>query len=232
MEGMAGVESFQLPFVQSAATIGDWKLQQPGTIGLLDVIRNAKPTALIGVSGQFGAFDQAVVEAMCAQNNRPIIFPLSNPTSKAEATPQDIDRWSAGRALVGTGSPFPAIVRNGIARKVDQTNNSYIFPGVGLGAVAVQARRVTAGMMMAAAKALASISPALKDPSQTLLPPVAELRAVSKAVALAVAGQALEEGLTSGISAADIEVLVGRSMWAPSYASLPNASGTLESSRG
>ena len=121
---------------------------------------NAKPTTLIGVSGQQGAFTEEIVRAMAQTVKRPVIFPLSNPTSRCEATPEDLMRWTEGRAIIGTGSPFHAVEWEGRKIPVDQTNNSYIFPGVGLGILAVKARRVTDSMFMAAAQALAELSPA------------------------------------------------------------------------
>ncbi len=139
LEGMSGLAPFQLPFLQTRQAIAGWQLTHPDKIGLLDVVRNAHPTVLIGVSGQAGAFSEPVVRAMAECNKRPVIFPLSNPTSRAEATPVDIEAWTEGRALIGVGSPFPPITRDGARFKVDQTNNSYIFPGVGLGALAVGA---------------------------------------------------------------------------------------------
>src|SRR5436309_4441910 len=145
---------------------------------------------------------------MAEISRRPVIFPLSNPTSRAEATPDTIQRWSHGRAVIGTGSPFPPLVRDGTRFKVDQTNNSYIFPGVGLGAIAARAGRVTDAMFMAAAKALAQMSPARTDPRANLLPPVTALREVSIAVALAVARQAHNDGLTTGLAADDIEAAI------------------------
>ena len=165
-----------------------WPLEQPGP-GRRCSMSCATPSrpTLIGVSGQPGAFSEQIVRAMAEHNRRPVIFPLSNPTSRAEATPADIERWSEGRAVIGTGSPFPPLMRDGRPFKVDQTNNSYIFPGVGLGAIAVQARRVTDTMFMAAAKALAAMSPARNDAGGNLLPPVTALREVSIAVARAVA---------------------------------------------
>src|SRR3954470_22510369 len=183
VEGMNTIVPFQKPFVHDRSVAASWKLDQPGRVMLADVVRNAKPTTLIGVSGQPGAFSEAVVRMMAENNRRPVIFPLSNPTSRAEATPQDVERWSEGRAVIGTGSPFPPLMRGGKAFKVDQTNNSYIFPGVGLGAIAVQASRITDAMFMAAAKALAAMSPAKRDPNGNLLPPVTELRDISVAVA-------------------------------------------------
>ena len=217
VEGMDGITSFQQPFLQQKSAVDNWTLDHPDKVALLDVVRNAKPTVLIGVSGQAGAFSEPVVRAMAQHNKRPIIFPLSNPTSRAEATPQDLEAWSEGRAVIGTGSPFPALERNGARFKVDQTNNSYIFPGVGLGAVAVKAARVTDQMFMAAAKALAAASPARNDPGKNLLPPVTALREVSVAVALAVAMQAHKEGLTQGISTDQIEGLIRSKVWTPHY---------------
>ena len=216
-EGMNSVTSFQQPFLRDPSQIAHWSAENPGRVSLLDVVRNAKPTTLIGVSGQPGAFSERVVRAMAANNPRPVIFPLSNPTSRAEATPTDIETWTQGRAIIGTGSPFPALFRNNKPFAVDQTNNSYIFPGVGLGAIASRARRVTDTMFMAAAKALAALSPARNDPTKNLLPPVTELRKVSIAVAIAVARQAHKEGLTEGISAEEIEAAIHAKMWTPQY---------------
>jgi malate dehydrogenase (oxaloacetate-decarboxylating) len=217
VEGMDGIASFQQPFLQDKAAIADWKLDHPDRVALLDVVRNAKPTVLIGVSGQAGAFSEPVVRAMAEINKRPVIFPLSNPTSRAEATPEDLQAWTDGRAVIGTGSPFPPIERNGAKFKVDQTNNSYIFPGVGLGAIAVKASRVSDQMFMAAAKALAAASPARNDPNKNLLPPVTSLREVSITVALAVALQAHKEGLTQGVETDQIDGLIRNKVWTPHY---------------
>ncbi|MCX4165467.1 MULTISPECIES: NAD-dependent malic enzyme [Paraburkholderia] len=217
VEGMEGLASFQQPFVQQKSAVGGWTLDHPDKIALLDVVRNAKPTVLIGVSGQPGAFSEPVVRAMAEFNKRPVIFPLSNPTSRAEATPEDLEAWSEGRAVIGTGSPFPPLTRNGAKFKVDQTNNSYIFPGVGLGAIAVKAERVTDAMFMVAAKALAAASPARNDPRSNLLPPVTSLREVSVTVALAVALQAHKDGLTKGVDTDQIEGLIRAKIWAPHY---------------
>jgi malate dehydrogenase (oxaloacetate-decarboxylating) len=217
VDGMDGIASFQQPFLQDKAAIAGWTLDHPDRVALLDVVRNAKPTVLIGVSGQAGAFSEPVVREMAEHNKRPVIFPLSNPTSRAEATPTDLEAWSEGRAVIGTGSPFPALERNGAKFKVDQTNNSYIFPGVGLGAIAVKASRVTDTMFMAAAKALAAASPARGDVTRNLLPPVTALREVSITVALAVALQAHKEGLTQGIDTDQIESLIRSKVWTPHY---------------
>jgi len=145
-----------------------------------------------------------------------VIFPLSNPTSRCEATPSDLLHWTAGRAIVGTGSPFAACQRNGAAFKIDQTNNTYIFPGVGLAAVAVKARRVSDGMFIAAARALAAASPACRDSNANLLPAIGDLRDLSVAMALSVAVQARREGLTD-IATDDIEAAIRAKVWQPEY---------------
>ncbi|QOZ27198.1 NAD-dependent malic enzyme [Bradyrhizobium sp. CCBAU 51753] len=225
VEGMSGLAPFQMPFLQNKAAIANWKLDHPDRVALLDVVRNAKPTVLIGVSGQAGAFSEPVVRAMAEANQRPVIFPLSNPTSRAEATPVDVEAWTEGRALIGVGSPFPPITRDGARFKVDQTNNSYIFPGVGLGALAVGAGRVTDGMFMAAAKALASSSPARNNPKHNLLPPVSALRDVALTVALAVALQAHKEGQVKDIPLDQIEARIRAKMWTPRYAPYRRAKG-------
>jgi malate dehydrogenase (oxaloacetate-decarboxylating) len=212
IEGMADIMPFQRDFVQPRAAVASWTTGE--CISLADVIANARPTALIGVSGQAGAFSEPVVRAMAAHNRRPIVFPLSNPVSCAEATPADIERWSEGRAIIGAGSPFPPLRRNGADVRIDQTNNSYIFPGVGLGAVAVQARRITDTMFMAAAKALAALSPARHNPAANLLPPVTALRDVAIAVAIAVGEQARKEGLTAETS---VDHAVHAKVWTPRY---------------
>jgi malate dehydrogenase (oxaloacetate-decarboxylating) len=215
--GMPGILDFQKPFAQSRAALADWRLEQADRIGLLDVARNARPTVLIGVSGQPGAFPERVVRTMAESTRQPIIFPLSNPTSRSEATPSDLLAWTEGRAVIGTGSPFPPVVKNGVHVRVDQTNNSYVFPGIGLGAIAVRARRISDGMLLAAAQALAQVSPSKHDSKANLLPPVTDLRDVSYRVALAVALQAQSEGLAEQTSREELEACIRLKMWTPVY---------------
>jgi malate dehydrogenase (oxaloacetate-decarboxylating) len=217
VEGLPGILDFQQPFVQPATAVAAWSLDHPSTIGLADVVRNARPTVLIGVSGQPGIFGEALVRAMASAVERPVIFPLSNPTSRAEATPQDLMAWTEGRAVIGMGSPFPPILREGRSFTVDQTNNAYVFPGIGLGILAVRARRVTNAMFVAAAKAIADVSPALRDPQANLLPPVSELRAVAVDVAKAVARQARSEGHCEAFEDEALDALIARKMWEPVY---------------
>ncbi|HVV88562.1 MAG TPA: NAD-dependent malic enzyme [Kofleriaceae bacterium] len=208
VEGMAGIRPAQEPFVQPRDAVAGWKLERSDWIGLADVARHARPTALIGVSGQPGAFSEAAVRAMAAGVERPVIFPLSNPTSRAEAVPGDLMLWTGGRALVGTGSPFPGVT---------QTNNSYVFPGVGLGVLAAGARRVTDAMFTAAARALGALSPAHRDPAAPLLPPVDELRTVAVAVATAVARQAIADGVAAPLDDDTLAARVRATMWEPRY---------------
>jgi len=217
VEGMPGVLDFQRPFAQSSDAVANWPRTQPDTIGLTDVVANAKPTVLIGVSGQPGIFREEIIRKMASAVARPIVFPLSNPTSRSEATPQDLTAWTDGRAVIGTGSPFPPVVRDGRSFAVDQTNNAYVFPGIGLGVLAVRARRVTDGMFVAAAKVLAEISPAARDAHAPLLPPVAQLREVAFAVAKAVAREARAEGQCEPFDDEELDGLIACKMWDPVY---------------
>jgi malate dehydrogenase (oxaloacetate-decarboxylating) len=217
VDDMPDLRPAQLPFVQSRAAVSAWRLDNPDTIGLVDVVRNAHPTVLIGVSGQRGAFSEIAVRTMADHTERPVLFPLSNPTSCAEAIPEDLMRWTNGRALIGTGSPFPPVTWNGRQIAIAQTNNSYIFPGVGLGILAVAARRVTDSMFTAAARELAALSPARHDPYAPLLPPVDELRNVAIAVATAVARQAQQDGVAEPCSDEELAGRIAAQIWEPVY---------------
>ncbi len=207
-EGMPGLHPAQVPFVQPPARVASWTLQEPGRIGLVDVMQNARPTTLIGVTGQAGAFTEEAVRTMASHVERPVIFPLSNPTSRSEANPKDLLEWTAGRALIGTGSPFPGVT---------QTNNSYIFPGVGLGVLAAEATRVTDTMFMAAAKALAGLSPAAQGEGTALLPPVDQLRSVAVAIASVVARQAQQDGVAPRRDTAALHRRIREEVWEPVY---------------
>ena len=217
VEGMNDITQAQRPFVQTRGAVAEWSRSQPHHIDLLDVMTNAKPTALIAVSGQAGALTEPVVRAMAAHVERPIIFPLSNPTSRAEATPEALIQWTDGRAIVGTGSPFPPVIWRYKTFAIDQTNNSYIFPGFGLGVLAVGARRITDAMFMAAAKALAALSPSRHDRNGRLLPPVSDLRKVAVAVAEAVARQAIADGVAPSCGDARLVEKVREHIWEPVY---------------
>jgi len=195
LEGTSDIRPEQDPFMRPSAEVSQWQLSGNGEIGLVDVVRNAKPTVLIGVCGQSGAFREDAIREMAKNVERPVIFPLSNPTSRSEATPEQLLRWTAGRALIGTGSPFSPVQIGGKSIPIDQTNNSYIFPGLALGIIASKARRVSDGMIMVAAKTLARLSPTRQNKEASLLPPLSESRKIGVLVAMAVGQQAIIEGL-------------------------------------
>ena len=218
VEGAGPLQPFQAPFAQRRERVAGWALKSAGRIALIDVIANAHPTVLIGTSGQAHAFAEPVVREMAKHAARPVIFPLSNPTERSEATPQDLMAWTQNRAVVGTGSPFPPIRRNGRPFRVDQTNNAYVYPGVGLGAIAVKASRISDAMFLAAARTIADLSPAKHDREANLLPPLAESRKLSFHVAVAVAEQAVVEGLAQCPPDRDIAAAVAAKMWEPVYA--------------
>jgi malate dehydrogenase (oxaloacetate-decarboxylating) len=217
VEGARGIKDSQIPLVRRCADIAGWSLAGGEDVSLLDLVRNVKVTALAGVSAQAGAFTEQIVREMARHTERPIIFPLSNPTSQSEATPADLMRWTDGRALVGTGSPFPPVEIDGKLVRISQVNNSFIFPGMALGILVSQARRVTDGMIMAAAKALASLSPSRLDKSAPLLPPIAESRKVGLVVSEAVARQAIAEGVATIEDAASLPDRIRAYVWNPVY---------------
>jgi malate dehydrogenase (oxaloacetate-decarboxylating) len=217
IEGMKGLQPFQASFAQKRERIVGWNLSSGRQIELPEVVANARPTVLIGTSGQPHAFTEDVVRTMGRYTQRPIIFPLSNPTERSEATPQNLLTWTEDRAVVGTGSPFPPIIRGGEPFRIDQVNNSYVFPGVGLGAIAIKARHISEGMFLAAARAIADLSPAKRDPHANLLPPLAESRTISLKVAIAVAEQAGREGLAGDLATEDLFTVVKSTMWEPIY---------------
>ncbi|XAO70760.1 MAG: NAD-dependent malic enzyme [Acetobacteraceae bacterium] len=198
----------------------DWSSAKGDLATLIDTIDAA---ILIGVSGVAGVFSEEIIRNMTRKTERPIIFPLSNPTSHAEATPEDIMRWTDGKALVSTGSPFPPLPYKGTTRRVDQTNNSYIFPGMGLGIIACRAMRVTEAMFMAAAKKLAALSPLHQDPDGNLLPPVTQLRDVARDIAIATALQARADGVCAGFSDDTLDGMIDQHIWSPQYKSYSKA---------
>jgi malate dehydrogenase (oxaloacetate-decarboxylating) len=180
-------------------------------------MRNAKPTVLVGVSGAPGLFSEDVIKEMHKHCARPIVFPLSNPTSRVEATPNDIIRWTNGEALVATGSPFDPVVHDGKTYPIAQCNNSYIFPGIGLGVLAVQAKRVTDEMLMESSRALATCSPLAINGQGALLPPLEAIHSVSKKIAFAVGKKAIEQGVALEITDEALEEAIEASFWQPVY---------------
>src|SRR5581483_3558960 len=210
-------EVFKQRYAKPVESLSSWKTEKPGQYSLLDVVKNAHPTILIGTAAQPGSFSEAVVREMAKQNERPIIFPLSNPTSKSEAIPEDIISWSEGRALVATGSPFPPVRFGDREITIGQCNNAFIFPGVGLGVISAKARRVTNAMFVAAARALSEFSPARRDPAASLYPALEQVREVSRAVAMAVGTEAMRSGLSECSNTADLEQRIQTKMWSLNY---------------
>ena len=192
----------------------------PAGFSFFDVVRNVQPTILIGTSGQRGAFSEEIVREMAKHVERPVIFPLSNPTSKSEATPSELLQWTEGRALIATGSPFPATSYARRLIKVGQCNNVFIFPGVGLGVMASGADRVTDAMFSAAARVLSEFSPALTDSGAPLYPPLENVREISRQVAVAVGIEAQQAGLAKTTSLEELERNVRDKMWRPHYVRL------------
>jgi malate dehydrogenase (oxaloacetate-decarboxylating) len=221
VEGCEGIRPGQEALLRKRAEVEGWKLtgssSGPCAVSLLDVVRNAGVTVLVGVSAQTGAFTEEIVREMARHTERPVIFPLSNPTSKAEATPADLLRWTNGRALVGTGSPFPPVEVNGKMVRISQINNSFIFPGLALGILVSRSTRVSDAMIMASAKALASLSPTLEDSEAPLLPPIADCRKVSLVVAEAVAKQAMVDGTAETVDDATLRERLREYVWEAVY---------------
>ncbi|HAS8472187.1 NAD-dependent malic enzyme [Vibrio vulnificus] len=215
-EGMPNLLDFQQRLVQKHTVTAKWETEANG-FSLLDVVKNAKPSVLIGVSGAPGLFTQEVIQEMHKHCPRPIVFPLSNPTSRVEAVPADIIRWTNGDALVATGSPFDPVIHEGKTYPIVQCNNSYIFPGIGLGVLAVNAKRVTDEMLMESSRALATCSPLAINGKGALLPPLEEIHTVSKRIAYAVAKKAIEQGVALEIADDALQVAIEQHFWQPVY---------------
>ena len=178
---------------------------------------HAKPTILLGVSGQPNLFTESIIRAMAKGVEHPIIFPMSNPTSRCEAIPSDILKWTDGKAIVATGSPFEDVKYKNATYTIAQSNNCYIFPGMGLGIIASKATHVSDEMFMAASEALSEASPALRDPKLSLLPPLSKIRELSLKIAFAVAKQAQKEGRAKQMSDAELKQAIQDTMWEPQY---------------
>lgn len=213
-ESTPSLKSFQAHFARPDT---DKSLfNQKDCIGLKEVVETLKPTILIGCSAQAGAFNEAIIKILNQHTKNPIIFPLSNPTDKAEASPEQILTWTDGKAFVATGSPFDDVYIHGHKCGIAQCNNLFIFPGIGLGVVASKATRLTEGMIHAAADALSQASPALNDPNAPLLPPLTDAKKVSQQIARAVALAAIKEGY-SHLGEDELDQAFARSCWEPKY---------------
>ena len=217
--GRKDLTAEQSVYAQPESGVSGWPRTSNGNIGLADVIGGIHATILIGLSTVPGAFSEPIVREMARKVERPIIFPLSNPTSRSEANGEDLIHWTDGRALVASGSPFAPVTYVGRKIPIAQCNNIYIFPAMGLGLVASGARRVTEPMMLAAARALAANSPALKDPSASLLPPLTQLREVAASIAIAVGVEAQKNGVAPKINDDELRERVLKTQWTPAYPS-------------
>jgi malate dehydrogenase (oxaloacetate-decarboxylating) len=211
----ANLLEFQRPFVTKDEVVMSWGFGQ--SISLQDLVSCARPTVLIGVSGHPGLFTKTIIESLNSFSSRPIVLALSNPNSQVEAQPADILRWTNGDALVATGSPFDAVDMGDKVVEIAQCNNSYIFPGLGLGVVASGASHITDNMMMAASSALAEVSPTRHNPEGALLPALSEIRQVSRQIALAVYRQAIIDGVALAIPDELLEQTIEKHFWMPEY---------------
>lgn len=209
--------TFQKGLVQSHEKLANWKLKKSGYIGLDDVMKNAQPTILLGVSAQPNQFTETIVKDMAKHTERPIIFPMSNPTSRCEAKPEDLIKWTDGKALVATGSPFDDVKYKGKTYRIAQSNNCYIFPGMGLAVLSCGAKRVTNEMFMAASLALSEAAPALHTEGGALLPDLATIRDVSKKIAFAAAKEAMKQGHANTMSDDRLKEEIDETMWNPKY---------------
>ena len=211
------LQGYQAPYSRTSTEVKMWRREgaDQKTIGLAEVVRQVRPTMLIGTSGMASAFTESIVRDMARHSERPIIFPLSSPNSLAEATPADLIAWTDGRALIATGSQFTPVTHKGITHVMGQANNAMLYPGLGLGTIVSRARLVSVGMLAAAANALSSLV-AVRLPGASLLPHVDDLRSVTVTVAVAVAEAAVAEGLAT-VELDDIVQQVEDAMWQPEY---------------
>jgi malate dehydrogenase (oxaloacetate-decarboxylating) len=215
-EGMQGLRDFQQALQQSKVDLQHWSYSGEYA-SLLDVIHCAKPDVLIGVSGQPGLFNEQVIRTMAQNSEKPIIFPLSNPSRHVEARPEQVIEWTDGNVVIATGSPFQPVEYKGKVYPIIQCNNSYIFPGIGLGVIAAKARLISDEMLMAASNALADASPMVTDPNGELLPPLTEIGNLSRKIAFAVAKVAMGQGLALPIPDEVLEQRIESNFWKPEY---------------
>lgn len=215
---MPNLLPFQSKLVQKRENLHNWDIAtQTEAFSLLDVVRNVKPDILIGVSGQTGLFTEEIIREMHKHCPRPIVMPLSNPTSRVEATPQDIISWTEGMALVATGSPFAPVQWKEKTYPIAQCNNAYIFPGIGLGVISSGASRITDEMLMAASETLAEHSPLLLNGEGLVLPELKDIQKVSRAIAFAVGKMAQQQGVAVKTSAEALQQAIDDNFWEPKY---------------
>jgi len=215
--GLTGLRPGQQAYCQPQERVSSWGRDAAGYIPLLEVVNQMHPTVLIGVSGQPGTFTEAAVRAMAGHVERPILLPLSNPTWRSEAVPADLVAWTDGRALIASGSPFPPVAYRGRSIPISQCNNSYIFPGIGLGILAAGARRVTDEMFLVAARVLSDCAPAGTGAEVPLLPALEKIREVALRIAVAVGLEAQRQGLARPTSLPEWQQRVAARRWEPRY---------------
>jgi malate dehydrogenase (oxaloacetate-decarboxylating) len=209
------VLEFQKPYVRKADEVKDWDKNEDGIISLMEVVKRVKPTILIGTSGQAGAFNEEMVKEMAQHVERPIIMPMSNPTALAEAVPENLIKWTDGKALIATGSPFADVEYNGVTYEIGQSNNAFVFPGLGLGAIVAKAEVISKAMFAAAANAVAKMCDSSMR-GASLLPSIEKLHEVSIYVAVEVAKAAIEEGIAKS-DITDVAKAVVDAVWQPQY---------------
>ncbi len=217
VDDMTHMNDAQRPFARSRAEVAKWEVTNEEYLDLLTVVNNVKPTIMIGCSAVSGAFNEEIIKAMASHVAQPIILPLSNPTDNAEATPSDLLEWTQGRALIATGSPFEPVSYAGKTCVIPQCNNALVFPGLGLGLIAVKATRLTDTILWAACDALSRCSPVLDSLDAPLLPAMTEAKTVAKQIAVAVAKQVFAEGLATVEQPTDLEEFIEAKMWEPQY---------------
>ena len=216
-EGRDAIEDDKAPFAFTAEDMSEFGFERAETYGLESVIHRLAPTILIGTSGRPGTFTEAAVREMSARTPRPIILPLSNPTANSEATPEDVLAWSNGQAVVATGSPFDPVELDGRTHVPGQANNVFVFPGVGLGALAARAWEVTDHMFLVAAQTLAAMVPTERIEQGAIYPRLTELRKISRAIAIAVAREARDGSVAPMATDNEIEAAVDACVWEPEY---------------
>jgi len=215
-QGMDDLRDFQQKLVQSKVALESWQIEGDYA-SLIEVMHGAKPDILIGVSGQAGLFSEEVIKAMKKNCNKPIIFPLSNPSRQVEATPDQVINWTSGDVIIATGSPFEPIEYQGKTYPIAQCNNSYIFPGIGLGVISANINRITDEMLQVASETLAAASPLANTGEGELLPPLTEIAQLSKDIAYAIAKVAFKAGLALELTDDEILAKIERNFWQPEY---------------
>lgn len=221
IDDMESLPYFQEPYARGRNEVKSWQVKDQNNITLQEVVENAKATILIGCSTVKGAFNEAIVKAMASNIKYPIIMPLSNPNSHCEADPKDLIEWTDGKAIIAAGSPFEPVQYQGKTYVISQANNAFIFPGLGLGAIAVKATKMSDNMIRAACHVLSSLSPLRSNINNPILPPIHDAPIVSKKAAIAVAKAAIEEGLSSiNAKVTEAEKLVEEAQWTPQYSDI------------